>query len=692
LVEFKQKDLTTFYCEHLTANGFKRKSFIGNSKSVDFQPVVEITPFENDSDCLRVEYIPQGTVKPVDLTDKAQLIFEDDLGEFAFSPLMTALHEEFDKDLARRNNGAGVSGIKATLLLNAKPKIDFDGFARFSFQVYRYENMRFSYQPHDASGENQDTGAPWKIINNRPDCAKGSYAVYHKSKANNRFTTGKVCHIYRPWCQDSLGNFTWGEWEWDETHGILTKCIPEKAFDSGKWWMVDFTFGDTDSGASGTQNVEDHKLVYNNVTPSDGNGNGDTLHADINVTTEAKLSIMGLYTNADTTIVANGCTGAELVAIDWDAYKTYTFGTQPAIVGTTSYDIMLHTDNGDGNFEVYYDSDVGNGTVGTWNAYDGTCDSPHGVSSGNSKFSLYCTYSAASACDTLVHSAGTASDSSYTCCKTAATTYYATKFTAPKDATICRIDVFLDKVASPTMNVAAGIWGHDAGNDEPENGDIKDNSDTIVASTFPANGSPDWVEFSTNLSAAITNGDTFWVVVFGDATDATNHFQWHNDDAAVELVKKDADGAAWAQQTAFKSMMFRLYEESAGNVEVSCNTDALSLTEYSTTVKADMSISAGIDNLALSTLAASIKADMSITAGVDALTLSELQASIKADMSIVAGVDALALTEIAAAVKVDRNVLASIDALILTEYGANITDGLAAAAVLRRLLLLGVGN
>ena len=46
------------------------------------------------------------------------------------------------------------------------------------------------------------------------DDVKGSYAVYW-NKSNNRYRTGKFCHIYRPLIFDSKGLSIWGELEFD---------------------------------------------------------------------------------------------------------------------------------------------------------------------------------------------------------------------------------------------------------------------------------------------------------------------------------------------------------------------------------------------------------------------------------------------------------------------------------------------
>jgi hypothetical protein len=53
---------------------------------------------------------------------------------------------------------------------------------------------------------------------------KGSYAVYWKQK-NNKYKTGKLCHIYRPEIIDSKGRRCWGKLDYDGTGLVMS--IPE---------------------------------------------------------------------------------------------------------------------------------------------------------------------------------------------------------------------------------------------------------------------------------------------------------------------------------------------------------------------------------------------------------------------------------------------------------------------------------
>jgi hypothetical protein len=73
----------------------------------------------------------------------------------------------------------------------------------FEFQIEGAEDLDFFYQP-PLSDEEIAEGAV------RPENVIGSYAVYHKAKANHRvgntsYSTGRAFHIYRPKAIDANG-------------------------------------------------------------------------------------------------------------------------------------------------------------------------------------------------------------------------------------------------------------------------------------------------------------------------------------------------------------------------------------------------------------------------------------------------------------------------------------------------------
>ena len=84
---------------------------------------------------------------------------------------------------------------------------------------------------------------------------KGSYAVYHQTKAGNfpdkEYKTGKFCHIYRPLVKDADGKETWGELNIDINKKLLTVTVDDEWLKSAVYpVIVDPTFGYTSIGAS----------------------------------------------------------------------------------------------------------------------------------------------------------------------------------------------------------------------------------------------------------------------------------------------------------------------------------------------------------------------------------------------------------------------------------------------------------
>ena len=65
----------------------------------------------------------------------------------------------------------------------------------------------------------------------RPEI-QGSYAVYHHRR-NNRYKTGKLCHIYRPRLFDTKGRWAWGELEQDGENLVI--LLPEKFMKTARY-------------------------------------------------------------------------------------------------------------------------------------------------------------------------------------------------------------------------------------------------------------------------------------------------------------------------------------------------------------------------------------------------------------------------------------------------------------------------
>jgi hypothetical protein len=93
-------------------------------------------------------------------------------------------------------------------------------FIDFTIQT---KELEFCFQPHELTESEVEDGA-----NERPDNVKGSYAVYHASKANNKYRTGKAFHLYRPQITDSQGLQAWCEISLDLESGTMRAAIPNE--------------------------------------------------------------------------------------------------------------------------------------------------------------------------------------------------------------------------------------------------------------------------------------------------------------------------------------------------------------------------------------------------------------------------------------------------------------------------------
>lgn len=120
------------------------------------------------------------------------------------------------------------------------------------------ENLSFYYQPPLDEQYNNHTSCNatecWnpiddKLTIHRPENIVGSYAVYHTSKRDNQYETGKAFHIYRPFLTDADGIKTWANLTIINDTILIT--IPQKYLDNAKYPItLDPSFGYTTAGGS----------------------------------------------------------------------------------------------------------------------------------------------------------------------------------------------------------------------------------------------------------------------------------------------------------------------------------------------------------------------------------------------------------------------------------------------------------
>lgn len=213
---------------------------IGNRKSADFETHIRLNRWGGEC------FIEVG----LPATEKATPFVEDGKLKWVGQKLEAHFYE-LDSRIVTAKGGGGKGGdMKSTqnelggfefeIILKEKPATN-----QIVFDI-QAQGLRFSYQP-PLTQEEIDAGAI------RPDNVVGSYAVYHTTKRDNEYETGKAFHIYRPLAVDALGDKIWCELDINKyiNPTSLTVTIPQKFLDEATYPVsIDPDFGYTTIGGS----------------------------------------------------------------------------------------------------------------------------------------------------------------------------------------------------------------------------------------------------------------------------------------------------------------------------------------------------------------------------------------------------------------------------------------------------------
>lgn len=178
----------------------------------------------------------------------------------------------------------------------------------------------------------------------RPDEIVGSYAVYC-NKANNKYKTGKLCHIPRPFVIDANGSREWCDML--ITDGVLTITLPELFMQSAVYPVrLDPTIGYTTAGGSGFA-ATDRLLACGYTAPSSGAANPGTIY--INVRSKTSDNIRGaVYTdNSGTVASASKLSSSEAEITISGTLPAWQSGaiTLAGITASTIYYLAVHSDS-----------------------------------------------------------------------------------------------------------------------------------------------------------------------------------------------------------------------------------------------------------------------------------------------------------------------------------------------------------
>lgn len=139
-----------------------------------------------------------------------------------------------------------------------------------------------------------------------------------------------------------------------------------------------------------------------------------------------------------------------------------------------------------------------------------------------------------------------------------AETWMAASFVAASSFTVCKAQLYLAKQGTPaagTLQVL--IYAHD-GSVAPSTL-IGTGSATVDRTGI--SGSQSFVEF-TGISAAVTNGTTYWVIAKASAldTDTSNRIYWQEDTTSeTGLVNRSNDGTVWTGPNSNRTWLFKLF-------------------------------------------------------------------------------------------------------------------------------------
>jgi len=131
------------------------------------------------------------------------------------------------------------------------------------------KGLSFYYQPELTEKERQDGYI-------RPNGVVGSYAVYG-NQFNNKYQTGKIAHIYRPFLVDSKGNVSWCDLFIDPAVNIIQILMDEKWLSAASYPVIlDPTFGYTSAGGS-SYSGSGYAFANHDTTDASG-GNTSQIH------------------------------------------------------------------------------------------------------------------------------------------------------------------------------------------------------------------------------------------------------------------------------------------------------------------------------------------------------------------------------------------------------------------------------
>jgi len=361
------KTSTTYDFDKKDNSLSKYESEIGDTKQNDFYPQVKLKQWENETNfSVRLS---------TDIKDSTHKVVDDVIEWESSDKNIKSRFYELDADNEQFEEG----GFEFEVIFTEKPK------SNSVLYTIKTKGLRFVKQRALTRAE-IDEG------HEQPDNAKWSYAVFHNSKMNNEYRTGKAFHIYRPFAVDADGKRVWCEIYIDVIKEEMEIVIPQKFLDNAVYPVIlDPTFGYTVAGAAAAPMSLDDAGASPGSPASDGNVSKITFYGQAWAGKYMDVKAV-IWDDGTNNVISNGVGGVTRISGGTKAWYDITYSTQPSVVSTSTYmPGYVCSPETNGFSRLSYDFDNPNGRWDTANSYA----SPTSFTNSNTerKFSSYATYS-----------------------------------------------------------------------------------------------------------------------------------------------------------------------------------------------------------------------------------------------------------------------------------------------------------
>ncbi|RLB69417.1 MAG: hypothetical protein DRH04_05245 [Deltaproteobacteria bacterium] len=283
-------------------------------------------------------------------------------------------------------------GVEFDIVLRRRPPTN-----RWVF-LLDAENFEFYYQPplhpdHPTWADEDNDGTPDSF---RPMNVVGSYAVYHKWKANNEYRTGKAFHIYRPHVTDARGNETWADLRIE--NGVMTVTVDREWLNNATYPVrIDPNFGYESVGGSYYQWYgKDGGIILGSWFTLSESGTADSIsvyfgsgYSDADGTYSTAL-----YYKSNNSYVPNSGSENQSPATGGDdAWTTFNLPDSPSL-SATDYWIVVWARDMYNWYYVYFRYDGESDKGGSQGAEGGNWPNTISLADNDMKLSIYCTYTA----------------------------------------------------------------------------------------------------------------------------------------------------------------------------------------------------------------------------------------------------------------------------------------------------------